>query len=289
MRKFKLIKNYPDSYRKVGDVIEFCEDCKEVTEDFGDGLEIFTTLSECEKFPEFWEKVVEKDYEILSFSHSHGLTTLRNNGYFHKHNNHYVYEKCRPSDCSNDKGATLNEIFNKEEYYDYKIHSVRRLSDGEIFTVGDVIKGFCRKGKITEFKILKGKSNSRHSGRIDTLLEKVDDKIGVIIDNHYIPTELLSELNTKPLFTTEDGVELFEGDSYYRLNANFTIVPLIMCKRFSNSYAGAKFFSTRKSAEEYVLMNKPCLSINDVIFSFNALKLKELVKQKIKKDEENNL
>lgn len=64
----------------------------------------------------------------------------------------------------------------------------------------------------------------------------------------------------KVLFQTEDGVDIFEGDRVYSVTPNFCIgysgslkyKPIQLC------------FSTKEAVEEYILMNKPCLSINDI-------------------------
>ena len=50
-----------------------------------------------------------------------------------------------------------------------------------------------------------------------------------------------------------------------------------------------KYFSTKEKAEEYILLNKPCLSLNDIKFAISKInnpeekrnKLKTLVKLKI--------
>ena len=71
-----------------------------------------------ENYPEFWELVVEKDYKILSIllqrsdKHQiHNVSEYKNTGYIE---------------------ALLNCNGNK-------IHSVKRLSDSEIFTIGDKV------------------------------------------------------------------------------------------------------------------------------------------------------
>ena len=52
-------------------------------------------------------------------------------------------------------------------------------------------------------------------------------------------------------------------------------------------YTYLKYFSTKEKAEEYILMNKPCLSINDLQFLKREAiiywdnKLKDLVKTKL--------
>jgi len=109
---------------------------------------------------------------------------------------------------------------------------------------------------------------------------------------------LLSDLSKvkKPLFTTEDGVDIFEGDTYWWVTkltywCNFTNNVKISFYHDTEKYW---YFSTKEAAEEYILMNKPCLSLNDVfkvypklkrssnnIWTKHALELKELVKSKL--------
>jgi len=69
-----------------------------------------------------------------------------------------------------------------------------------------------------------------------------------------------------PLFTTEDGVEIFENDKYYFINNGFMCV-----KSFAENLGlliSAKTFHSKPKAEEYILLNKPCLSLNDLLKKF---------------------
>jgi hypothetical protein len=104
----------------------------------------------------------------------------------------------------------------------------------------------------------------------------------------------------QPLFITEDGVDIFAGDIFYSIRkdclgrivkyeGNFFEIASTKCKGFVD-------FSTKKAAENYIKMNKPCLSLNDVLsitnktsfvpedFSKNLIKkeLTKIVKQKLK-------
>lgn len=67
----------------------------------------------------------------------------------------------------------------------------------------------------------------------------------------------------KPLFTTSDGVQIFEGMEYWYLLKD-NLVP------YKCTYAGKGFeppitFSTKEKAEEWLLLNQPCLSVNDIL------------------------
>lgn len=223
MKKYKLIKKYPGS------------------PELGTEATIETHGGFILNQPEFWEKVVEKDYEILSLIEDK-----------------FIYL------CDKYSKDYIHQLFNT---IGVNIHSVKRLSDGEIFTIGDyveIIKSTnpcCEKGTIEDFNFWLYNINN---------LKKVKQK----------------------LFTTEDGVDIYEDDYSYGVhNSKFDIVKI---KHTSTVYVGDNFieFSTKEKAEEYVLMNKPCLSINNVINAYpspkgsplhNVLmhKLKQTVKSKI--------
>ena len=102
--RYRLIKEYPgspkldtiinDSKTTLG--ISYYENCKAFIENY----------------PEFWQEVVEKDYEILSF-------------------------KLPGNNIVDLKYARNNLKFMLKNSSVYQIYSVKRLSDGEIFTIGD--------------------------------------------------------------------------------------------------------------------------------------------------------
>lgn len=98
----------------------------------------------------------------------------------------------------------------------------------------------------------------------------------------------------QPIFITEDGVDIFAGDFYTIVtNDLFESRTLVA---MGNEINNIKRFSTKKAAENYIKMNKPCLSLNDVLsitnktsfvpedFSKNLIKkeLTKIVKQKLK-------
>lgn len=71
----------------------------------------------------------------------------------------------------------------------------------------------------------------------------------------------------KPLFTTKDGVEVFEGDKYYFIQGNnFDLEDTTAIdNKYLNPRGFVKRFSTKQAAEDYILMNKPCLSMKEVL------------------------
>lgn len=93
------------------------------------------------------------------------------------------------------------------------------------------------------------------------------------------------------LFVTKDGVEIGPDDYYYYINYSFNISRHNTIKGVDynkNLPQGSLVFSTNEKAQEYVLMNKPCLSYKDVLdtlfLSQNSppmQRLQELVKSKL--------
>ena len=110
MKKYKLIKEYPSS-DSLGTIIT---GSKEAMYSKGLGFRHYD-WAHVETHPEYWEEVVEKDYEILEYSTNETLTS----------------KQILTKDMEG-----WNEII---ESTTFKIHSVKRLSDGEVFTVGDRI------------------------------------------------------------------------------------------------------------------------------------------------------
>lgn len=258
MKKYKLIKEYPGSPNLGTELI-----MKGINSYHSqDGKKIFNGLQP-ENYPEFWEEIVEKDYEILSFKSDNGLITKWPNGLYGIYSGKFTLE---------------NQIskLNQAAWYNKRIHSIKRLSDGEIFTVGDKIE------------------NSNYPDNFRGIIEEFRLKDGEVMV-YYLGNDWLKHIQKvkkQPLFTTEDGVDIFEGDICYYVRPEMKYVekigvPFVSVDEFRKGY---KYFSTKEAAEEHVLLNKPCLSINDVMsVSYNPVetrtsssrKLKELVKSKL--------
>ena len=196
---------------------------------------------------------IEKDYEILSFSKNLSTEVV--------------------------KVSKIDLALSVEEFFKnvcWNIHSVKRLSDGEIFTVGDFVKetvtGQCNSWEIKEFSLKDTRCFS----------------CGVNIN--YI------EKLRKVLFTTEDGVDIFEGDEFWYVTTKGFNLWTKTCDSMSGGWAvnakkvGDIPFSTKEAAEEYILMNKPSqITLTDIkqwwlgsIYSDEILEsLIKLVKSKL--------
>ena len=181
--------------------------------------------------PKFWQKVEEVDYDITEVKYFTEIRFLHN-GFYRIYKDGIGFEL----DYLLKHGGT--------------IHSVKRLSDGEVFTIGDDVV-VDDDGKLYEIiKLIK----------LTDIIQVYAKTIGREI---YYRLNSISKPKVKtPLFTTEDGVEIFKGDSYYLVSKDFCIG---FCSFYSKSDLTYKLFSTKEKAEEYILQNKPCLSLNDLL------------------------
>jgi hypothetical protein len=206
MKKYKLIKKYPGSPKLNFEI---------------NNKNVFIDFIKPELYPEFWQEIIEKDYEILSLLGVY-------NSIIHNISNKECIEQLLKSNL--------------------KINSVKRLSDGEIFTIGDKIENYNH--IIQDFVIIDDKMfiRPKNGGTmyLFPLFSVVHDK--------------------KPLFKTEDGVDIYEGNKYFRVISNWTTQQENAIKLGEYIYKSDNIlrFSTKKAAEDYIIMNKPCISIMDL-------------------------
>lgn len=203
-------------------------------------MEIIYWLDDHEKSKELSK---EKDYEILSIS-------------------------------SKKDGAGWTCDKTGFEYYlknGYEICQVKRLPDGEIFTIGEITGG---NNKIHEFKI------------------EQDLRLTVVMQSFLTNIQSLTKLKEPiALFTTEDGVEIHRGDSYVKVNnySDYSVVTGFVAEDNQDNYKGLKF-STEEKAKNWVSLNKVLFSAKEIFsvsakygFSIVAFEndIQDLVKQKI--------
>lgn len=154
-----------------------------------------------------------------------------------------------------------------------EIESVRRLSDGEVFSLGDDV-GYSQNPyktfKIDSFNVI---------GHNMMAVNSVGRELNIIILNN----------NKKPLFQTEDGKDVYEGGEFVAVQK--TTFDMLCCRQTLTNPENYYIFSNEEKANNWVLMNKPVLSVNDVLavcennygFLQNKLldRLKEIAKSKI--------
>lgn len=183
-----------------------------------------------EDYPEFWEKVVEKDYKILSLAR---LCSI----------------KPTITDVSNYGDGYIEALLKCDKA---RIHSVKRLSDGEIFTIGDKVQDSLT-DRLTNFKV-----------QTITYFNIGDKLICNAESGSTMPLNTIRKAKL-PLFTTEDGVGIFKNDIVWHAYLNHNVTPFSTVVNETKPYTPIRgLFSTRKKAEEYILLNKPVLSLKDI-------------------------
>ena len=201
---------------------------------------------------EDWEEVVEKDYEIISYIH---------NGSKH------IWKKdsqLKDTFCIEDGKSPFTRLEDILKYPKiYSIYSIKRKSDDEIFAIGDKVFSEYVNYTINEISIVNDKC-------MVSALYDTNNPNGSRL--HYNLNNI--KKSKQPLFTTEDGVDIFEGDNLYSIdnmlnikkhllfNARYDDNTLLNNRIFFNS--DYKHFSTKEKAEEYILYNKPLLTLKDI-------------------------
>ncbi len=200
MKKFKLIKEYPGS-PNLGTICEERNNKSSFCYYFEGEKNIGITKDQVENQPEYWEEVIEKDYEIL-----------------------------------------ISRVVPQE------ILSVKRLSDGEVFTVGDLITGY----------------SYEDARSIQTI--KICSYTGIMkLEQEKGFTSLCAATKAKnPIFLTHDGKDIFAEDKVWYVNKENLYYDYIIAQpevKFNSEIRA--YFLTREDAENYIERNKPRLSIED--------------------------
>lgn len=138
-----------------------------------------------------------------------------------------------------------------------KIHSVKRR-DGEVFTIGDLHKSTVSfrshwpPCKITGFVI--------HSDG------------DMIVDNDANSRNPLRQIEKvkEPILITESGEPIYEGNEYWYVHTDTG--NKLTWQTFKCSHANkwdhqetVKIFSTERAVEEWIIWNRPCLSLKEAI------------------------
>ena len=176
---------------------------------------------------------------------------------------------------------------------DSKIKSVRRLSDNTVWQV----KQNTNKGVINFIKIEDGKlyfdcgeGINRGAWSIRCLCLPTPNTDTITTNAQPMETWKGDVVSSKPvLFTTEDGVEIKEGDDYFFIDAGWDIRATAENYNWVGSIKAISF-STKSAAELYILKNKPCLSFNEIMQSvsqrignYDQEQLKKAIQEKINK------
>lgn len=186
-------------------------------------------------------KTPPKEYEILSFVYRQGEVDTE-------------YKKNSSNKFKVDDGIFAFSEDEMMKYQNVAIKLVQRLSDGEIFSIGDVI----------EF----GNHGDLGNAKIERFEVDYFDNTKISAYNGAYGLGSNRWEKAKPiLFTTEDGVGIYLGDTYWTVSPLQWLIAKHDTKDGMNltHYHADKTFSTKEKAEEYRLSNMPLLSLNDLL------------------------
>lgn len=227
MEKYKLVGQYPE--RKKGDVAFYnpnkCmnnfiweSDGKSIPRDFQPDVT-----------PDWFEKI---SYKILSFINQSGdLFNISEDGNF----------RYKSWDIS--KFFTEYDLIRLVEDTVF-IHSVQRFSDGEIFTIGDKIISYKTVKEIVKINIPQNTKND---------IGFTTKKENICINGYQYLFEDKVEKFKQSLFTTEDCVDVYEGDSWFYVAEGHTDIRKTNTLIYlGTSCKTVKSFSTQKAAEDWI-------------------------------------
>jgi hypothetical protein len=230
MKKYKLIKKYPGS-PPINTIIE---NHKGTNMYFYNRLLIQTP----NKYSEFWEEIIEKDYEILAYY----CPTRNNNNVFHKYDSKSDGKKWG---CT----TSVTHVFIPSENYN-TIHSVKRLSDGQIFTTGDDIKSCNDVNYVIQGFFIEDKSNE--------IQIRVCNSFGSLSLN-------LVENITQPILVTQDGYDIFDGDIFHYTNLiDFTKTLNVRSNKNHIPNPENIKFKKVEALNCWIKINKPTVSIKQL-------------------------
>jgi len=198
-----------------------------------------------------WEQLIDNDYEILSFYSGYEGSPMA-----------YIFEKL--SNGLYSKGTGSCTLKHGLEYW--KIHSVKRLSDGKVFTVGDNInfnnKGY---GKLLDIQFEVAPSDKGKGA-----LCFVNDNV---VLGKWWTIDKLSKSKT-PLFKTLDNEHVFENQPYwgvytdsYQMEENLNGCTKKGIPKYIEDKPTDDFvtFAQKENAEKYIRDNEKKYSLNDMV------------------------
>ena len=104
----------------------------------------------------------------------------------------------------------------------------------------------------------------RKSGELAYYKDGVFKQNGCSVEIGVEPSSEFWEEIRQPILTTEDNVDIFEGDEVTWMYRDELKIAGTR-KADKDMYVDLKYFSTRDKAKEHILLNKPLLSLNDLL------------------------
>mgnify|MGYP005861478535 CR=1 FL=1 len=186
----------------------------------------------------------EVNYEVLDWRRKWGTGKLTKIKDFNINDGGYI--ESRPYTSGYLSGKDTAEYILET----FKIHCVKRKSDGAIFKIGDPAKT-----KIHNWGIIESFTISEYTNQIlvDTNVTKSAEWL-----NDLIPIP-------KKGITTYDGFEIYEGDTFYAVNKetlDYRGKYVLNFEHFSPDVS--YIFTTFQSASDWILENSKLFSLQDI-------------------------
>ncbi len=264
--KYKVIKEYPGS-PSTG--LEFVKtDTGYKRSDLSYDLRNWIIPKDIENWKEYWELVQEvPEYVKCIKPEVWQLTCSANNGVIFNTRNHIPYVNKMYSGLLDAQKVNFEpstkEAFDLQELQ----NSIKNMKHGEWYIIKSLYNWLFKFDKIENEYLFTLKSKCLDS----TSLYQTPIKFGRIANIKSISPATQQEVEQyfpnefrKPLFVTEDGVDIFKGDRWwfiYMDNIGFGKLPLtpyIDNSNYDPSYGERiKRFSTKEKAQEYLDSLKP--------------------------------
>lgn len=146
-----------------------------------------------------------------------------------------------------------------------KIHSVKRLSDSSVWTVGEMAMSGKEQFTIEGFTI------SSSGEFMDVIGQHFSYNISEISKLPSTTTQQTQE--QKPvLFVTEDGIEIRKGNTFWIVDTDWSVYQPLPAHEESGKQIERKYFSTERAAGEYVIKNRPYLSLEEIMIIVRTIK-----------------
>jgi hypothetical protein len=147
-------------------------------------------------------------------------------------------------------GATESELINSSGH---TIWAVKRMSDGEVFSVGERVIRNGYEDKVYQFQIDGNNMKVAFHG---------GDVIGLF------DLQTIQKLPPKPLplFTTNGGIDIFPGQPYWHITSDWTPQMEIATEARREQYKNREMvtFVTESAANEYIFFNNPHFSLHEI-------------------------
>ena len=187
-------------------------------------------LNDYEDFKKSKEASVSKEYEIIDWKYKKDGALVTD--FFYNHN-----------------------VANVDRHL-FTINSVNRTSDNICFKVGD--KVFDKNYPTNTYSI-----------------EKFDTVGGFLRacfnEGGFMKVSKLSHSKVPLLICNWDGVEIFDGDKFFTVDINYCVHEFKADHSISKIFSEInKTFSTEQAAKEYINLNKPMYSLNQIKQAFSV-------------------